>query len=242
MPLELPQHAGQEVLPRDGAAADEKLAAHIPAKLVECLRASLAEKGGTLETRTVAGATAYLAARGDSPDKVWLAFGGPDTLILAGEEAWLAKARDPGAPKVKGSPETMALIGKTDTTRGLWGVGTLPPELAGALAGATQGAVTGPVSALYGSVDVDKGLSAEANLVMATDADARGLVEFGGKQLQSLTVMAQSVGLAPVVAKIKLHADGRIARTTIHLDAAELEALEAQLDGSALQPKEGVPQ
>jgi hypothetical protein len=67
-------------------------------------------------------------------------------------------------------------------------------------------------------------------------------VEFGGKQLQSLTVMAQSVGLAPVVAKIKLHADGRIARTTIHLDAAELEALEAQLDGSASQPKEGVPQ
>lgn len=201
------------------------------AQLVECVRASLAEKGGALSQKQIAGRTVHVAEQMGAPDPVLFSFGAEGTVVVAKGEAWLAKAIDPEAPKLKSTPSVVALIERTDSTAPLWGVGLLDPEVGQQLAGVTGGAVKAPVTAAFGHLAVGaSGMSFELNLDLKDPADAERLAKFAHEQLGKYTVVAQGWGLGAVVGKLKPEARGAQFRLSLELGPDELRQLEALLD------------
>jgi hypothetical protein len=204
---------------------------------VECIRQSLAASGGTLEARTVANAPAYVVKEADGRERTFLAFGGPNVLVLAGTEAWIGKARDPAAAKLSGQGDMMGLVHRTDTRKAVWVAGHVPESIGRAILSVTSGIVTSAPVGGWGHFEAgSRGLDLEGNLEMASDQDARGLVEFTKKQLEELIVVAQTQGLGPQVAKIQLAAAGKVARLSLKLNADELAELEAKWNKEGATP------
>jgi hypothetical protein len=201
------------------------------ARLVDCVRKTLAPSNGVLEARMIANAPAYVAKDETGAERGWLAFGAPNVLLLAGSEAWMTKARDPGASKLTGQADLMGLVHRTDTGKALWAAGRLPASVARAIVDVSGGAVKGPPTGAWGHFEAGpQGLDLEANLDMASDEDATALVTFAKKQLEELAVIAQAQGLGPKVAKIQFTSAGKAVKLSLKLNASELAELEAQLD------------
>jgi hypothetical protein len=200
------------------------------AAITACVDASLKERGGSLEKKQQGGMTLYLAKGTVSGEPVAFTFGAPDTIILADSEALLLRARDPAQPKVKTDQAMMALVGRTDTRAGLWGAGKMAPEVGQGLVAAAG--VKAPAAALWGHVDLQKGLSAELALEMGSAEDAKTLVDVVSKQLASYAVVAQAYALGPVVAKIHAEAKDKVFVVTLALDAGEVQHVEQVLSGS----------
>lgn len=219
------------------------------AKLVGCLRGILGEQGGKVEDRRVGGARAYVATipvgpEGDSeePGRVWFAFGGPETLILATSEPLLARARDPRAPKLAASAAMKPLLDKTGSRHVVWAAGLLPPDWAALVAGAAHGAVKEGPTGAYGWLDLASGLSLEIGVEMKSDADARALVEAGVARLDDLAALAQARGMGRLAGKIRLEPRGRTAWLGLTLNADELGELEAQLTDGRQGTAQGIAQ
>jgi hypothetical protein len=200
-------------------------------RIVECVRKSIAASNGVLEARMVANAPAYVAKDGAGADKAWLAFGAPNVLILAGSEAWITKARDPAAAKVTAQGDMMGLIHRTDTAKALWLAGRVPGPIGKGVVEVTSGIVKAAPTGAWGHFQAGSGgLDLELNVEMTSDEDAYGLSEFGKKQLENIVLIAQTQGLGPKAAKIRLSATGKVAHMSLKLSASELGELEAQLD------------
>ena len=126
----------------------------------------------------------------------------------------------------------MALVGKTDTTRAIWGVGHIPSSLGVLAVGAGQGKIKEPPTSAYGSLDLQSGLSLDVGIEMKSDADATATVELGKTQLRDMAILAQASGLGTIVDQVKLDARAKVARVALTLSAKELSELEAKLDRS----------
>lgn len=200
------------------------------AGLVECVRASLAEKGGALEERTIAGARAWVARPPRAEHPVAFAFGAPGTLLVASGEEWLAKAMNADAPKIEAAPAMMRLVEGADVAAALWGAGVMTPDVGGRLPEITGGAVKAPATAIFGHLRVTDGVKVELNLEMASEDDAKALAQFTKGQVAQFAMLAQAYGLGAVVGEIKPSSRERTFRVVLDLDAAELAQLEAAID------------
>jgi hypothetical protein len=218
-----------------------------PKRLIDCLGKVLAEGGGALEATTVAGAPAWSVRTGAAgePPRVWITFGGPQTLIMTDREAWLEKARDPAAPKAKGRADLMGYVGRIDTAKGIWLVAVLPDKAGRRLVSAADGAVKGPAKAIYGHLDLTGGLAAELHVELADADDAQRAVAHLRKQLPLLGITARAAGMGKLVTNVRLETDGAVVRARLQLDARELAEIEARI---GRQPpaeeldKEGAPE
>lgn len=196
-------------------------------KLVACVKASVVEKGGTVEAKAQDGMTIY-AVGGETP--LAFSFGAPDTLIVAQREALVVAARDPKVAKVKSDAAMMALIGGADTRAALWGAGKMAPEVAGRLTKVTEEAIKAPADAIFGHIDLTDGMTIELDLEMASGQDAHALADFMKKQLSSYTVIAQGYGLGQVLAKTKTEAHDRVFRISLAMDPKDVEKVENLID------------
>jgi hypothetical protein len=196
-------------------------------KLVDCVKKSVAEKGGTVDTKNQDGMTIYVV-NVDPP--LSFTFGAPDTLIVAQREALLVEARDPKVPKVKTDATMMGLISGADTRAALWGAGRMSPEIGERLTKVTQDTVKQPADAIFGHVDLTNGMTIEMNLHMASHDDAKALGDFIKQQLKSYTVIAQNYGLGQVLAKTKVDVQNDVFRVSLAMDPADVEKVEGLID------------
>jgi hypothetical protein len=80
-----------------------------------------------------------------------------------------------------------------------------------------------------GSLDTRGGGNA-ISFLMKSDGDAEALVGFARGELDMITVAAQSMGLGPLVAKVKVERKGAEARFRVALTVAELKQVLSAID------------
>ncbi len=191
--------------------------------LVACIR----------ETSAVEQRGRVYASTGKDGQKVFFAFGGEPSMVLATTEAWLGKIMDPAAAKVGGA--TAARLAKVSPKAALWGVGELPPGVGQKLVELSHGQLTAPASAVTFEVELGAGVAGSLVAEMASADDADKLAVLLKSQLGWAAVLAQRWGLGRLVAKAQVHTEqheqGQGVRVSLKLDEKELGEVAAVLDG-----------
>jgi hypothetical protein len=197
--------------------------------LAECVRAETTSTGGTFVDQQTLGRTVYVATSKEGGQKVFFTFAPDKTLIVALSDAWLQKILDPKSPKLDGTKEMVALLGRVSKDAAVWGTGFLPAGVGKNLVEVTGGQVTQPAESVAFEATFDKGLVGTLRLDMKGATDAEKLAAFVKGQLDWLAVAAQKYSIGPIVAKIQVVSEQASVKISVHLDDTDVKTLEAAL-------------
>jgi hypothetical protein len=186
--------------------------------LTACLNRSLTSDGGSFAARQVDGRTIYRADGGHGA--VWLGFGGGG-LALSVSDAWLIEAFSGGA-KVGESPSLGPVLAAVDQSAPVWGAALVPARIGAGVSGATGGLVQQGPSAMFGTLSLADGISARLVANMASAEDAKALATKAVFELALSAMVAQKVGLGPIVSQVKADAEGAQVRFALDLSISEL--------------------
>lgn len=200
------------------------------ARLVPCLRQTMAKKGTEVAEKKIAGRTAYSAVDPVSGTAVWIVFGDGTGVVIATGEAWLGKVLDPAAPKASGNADTQSLIGRVGSDAAIWLAAYLTPEASQRVADVTKGAVKKGPPSLTAELALAETASLRVELDVAAPDDAMAMVDFARSQHIWLTLGAQKYGIGRIVNKLNFAAEGKVVAITLNLDQEEIEKLALALD------------
>jgi len=203
-------------------------------RLPKCIAAAVAESGGSLEQKATEPRAVWATETATHTPVVWFAFGGPRTVVAAASEPWLTAALGDG-PKLAANRELMAIVERADRKAALWAAGRVDPRVGGRLANLTGGAVSEPVQYMFAylRLSVADGLRAELAAVMASPEDAAATAEFARSQLGPYAMVAQGVGLGPLVSNIVIEAENDTVFLRLHLSPSRLKEVISQIDTAA---------
>jgi hypothetical protein len=210
--------------------------------LVACVKTESTANGGSFADKSIGGRTVYAAASKEGAQKVWFTFERDKSAIVSLSETWLGKIIDPAAPKIDGSKDIGALLGRVPRDAALWGTGFVPPGVGQNLVKLTDGQVTEPAQSVAFEARLDKGLSAELRVDMKVATDAVKLAAFARSQLDWLAVMAQRYSIGPMVSKIQIVTEQASVRFTATLEDADVKTLEIALAKAAAPSKNAPPE
>lgn len=197
------------------------------AALTRCLQAGTGGGGGQLSVRDSGGRPLYKLTEGARV--LHFAFGRDDTVVIGPDEKWVLAAVGDG-PKIEASKELGPLLEQVDRSAAMWTVATMDPELGAGLARITKGKLGTPPLALHASLLTKDGLAGEVAFRMQSEGDADALVGFARGELSMLTMVAQGMGLGPLVAKVKVERKGAEARFRVALTDAEVKQVLSAID------------
>lgn len=187
--------------------------------LTRCLQAAVGSGGGDVTVKQTGARSLYRLVEGRHT--VYFGFGQADTVVIGPDEAWVETALGDG-PKVA----TAALapyLAAVDQTRALWFVAAMDGDLGDALVRTTKGAIQAAPAAAYAELDPHDGFAAHAAFAMRSDADAAALTTFATGELALGAMAAQALNLGPVVAKVKVAAEGKTVHFRVQLTDAEFK-------------------
>ncbi len=199
-------------------------------KVGDCLNRALGEGGGNLTVKSTGPHTIYRADTGTHV--VWIAVGSNGTLALSRSEAFLGEALGSG-PKVTESATMKPVLARANRQAPLWAAGLVPERVGKGLVQATGGKVAAPPRAAYGELDPDDGISAKLGVVMADNMDAKTAASKAVLELALGAMVAQRLGLGPIVAKIQAQAEGPVLAMSLDLTVDELNQLLQAWPGGA---------
>lgn len=198
-------------------------------KIATCVGRHMGQIGGALIETQVAGRTHYQADAPTGRQDVWFAFGSQDTVVVSSTAELLTEALGE-TPRLAADERMAALIDRARRPGvALWAAGKLPPEVAKGLASASGGAVK-PPSSIFGDLAVDKGLTAEVGVELASPEEASSAVSLAKRQLGFLAQVAQKWRLGQLVARIEVSAAGPTLLLRLALSDAELSQVLAPID------------
>lgn len=199
-------------------------------ELVACVRASLAEDGGTVTESEVEGRRFYqTSGRNDRAESVWFTFGDPETLVVATSSEWLAEAVGKG-DKVLSRQPMASWIERAGPGAGIWAAGALDERIGGELVALVGGRLSAPPRALLGHLELKDGLSLSLSAVAASAEDAQALVALTQAQLGVGALALQRYGLGPLVSKLTVSAEGDTLHLRVALSEAELKDVLSRID------------
>lgn len=198
-------------------------------KIASCVSQHMTAMGGTLVESSVGGRTHYHADAPTGRQDVWFAFGSEDTVVVSSTAELLAEALGK-TPRLADDRTLATLIDRARKPgAALWAAGKLPPEVGKGLASASGGTLSAP-TAIFGDLSVEKGLSAEIGIEMASPEEARSAVSLAKRQLELLAQVAQKWHLGLLVARIRASAAERTLLLQITLGNNELAEVLAPID------------
>jgi hypothetical protein len=210
----------------------------VETELASCVRAMVGQGGGSLTAKDVAGHTLYRAK--ESNRDMFFAFGGPTTVVLGSNEAYVIEALG-GGKKVLDNPDMKRWIGLADQKAPLWGAGKVDERVRSGLVKVTAGQVAHGPSAMVISMDPTMGVKLEVDAVMASPSDAKALESFAKQNLALLGMAAQAKGMEKVVDQITIAVDGSLVRFKATLDTNDVNQLLSGLDGGAVPAQVSPP-
>ncbi|ACY18008.1 hypothetical protein [Haliangium ochraceum] len=210
------------------------------AEITTCVHSALSEDGGALSQSEVEGRVFYRAsARGDREDSVWFTFGDPETLVVATSSEWLSEAVG-SSEGVADSEPLSTWIESADTEAGLWAAGIITPQVGSDLVELMAGALSKPLRGMYGHARVEDGLALSLSAIAASDSDAAALAETARTQLGIGALAIQRYGLGPILAKLRVEADGSSVHLRFALTEEELKDLLSRID-TTTSPAQDTP-
>jgi hypothetical protein len=198
-------------------------------KIASCVSKHMGQMGGALVETAVGGRTHYHADAPTGRQDVWFAFGSQSTVVVSSTPELLAEALGK-TPRLADDKPMAALIERARKPGvALWAAGKLPPEVGKGLASASGGQVE-PPTAIFGNLSVEKGLSSEIGVEMASPQAASTAVSVAKRQLALLAQVAQKWHLGALVARIQVRAAERTVLLQIALSEADLVQVLAPID------------
>lgn len=194
-----------------------------------CLNKIAAAGGGSVNAQSVDGRVIYKVDNGETV--VWLAVGAGGVLAVSPSEAFLRDALG-GGGKVWNAPAMTSFLTRVDRSRTLWAAGLIPGRTGAGLVEVTSGAVKAPPVAVFGTLELDSGMSAELGLVMASADDATTASSRAVIELALGASVAQRYGLGRLVSKVKASAEGEILMISADLTMQDLNDLLAGATGA----------
>jgi len=193
-----------------------------PARVGDCLNRALGGGGGNVTVKSTGPHKLYRADTGTHV--VWVAVGTNGTLALSRPETFLDDALGSG-PKVTESAEMKPVLARANRQAPLWAAGLVPERVGKGLVQATGGQVAAPPHAAYGQLDPENGIHAVLGVVMADQMDAKAAASKAVLELALGAMVAQRLGLGPIVAKIQAQAQGAVLAMSLDLTIDELNQL-----------------
>jgi hypothetical protein len=185
--------------------------------------------GGALVETEVAGRTHYQADAPTGRQDVWFAFGSQDTVVVTSTAELLTQALGK-TPRLADDPMMAALIERARRPgAALWAAGKLPPEIGKGLSGAAGGTLK-PPSAIFGSLAVEEGLSAEVGVELASAEEANSAVSLAKRQLGLVAQVAQKWRLGPLVARVQVSSAERTLLLRLALSERDLSQVLGPID------------
>ncbi len=207
--------------------------------LASCITRLMAESGGRLTTKTLAGRTLYRVEQPDRKRPLWFGFGAEDTLVVSASRDWLVQALSPGSDVRKGP--LGPLLGRIDEKAGLWAVGQVDPAVGQGIVTLTERQVAAPPAAMFGELDLSDGVRARLGVLMASEQDANAAVSFMKPQMALLATVAQTLSLGPLVSKLEVDAEAATVYLRVSLSDAEVKQLLSKIDSRARPGQDAGP-
>lgn len=207
-----------------------------PARLTACLKAAVAPTGQVTQI-DVQGAPAQHVVHGGR--ELWLAFGSPRTLLVAGSPAWLARAREPR------QADPLKWLAPARLGAAAWAVVGDVPQVLPELAPALGKPPTAAPRRVLGSLDFQEGLELRVDFELETPSDATDLASFLKARRPALVALAQTVGAGRFVQDIAVTTEQSSTRTLLQLRGKNVGHLEEWLGKPKTEPMvppKGAPQ
>lgn len=225
---------------QDDAATESILVARgdlSESAIAACVGKRLADGGGSTTSVPWEGRILYRAVATRGGRAVWMSFGSDQTAVIASSREALEASLGDGR-KLPTNEALAALVERAGADATLWGAGQIDPAVGQGLVGATGGQVQAP-AAVFGHLGLAAadGLDLLLGVEMASEEDATKLISIAKPQLAAASLMAQRHGLGPLVKRIESRGEGRTARFSLRLSAAELSEITSVIDKSE-QPVE----
>ena len=212
-------------------------------KLVEndfaaCVRSMVGKGGGELTAKPLGSRTLYQAKEGNRI--MFFAFGGPDTVVLGTNEAYVTEALGTGK-KTLDNLEMKQWLLLVDQHAPVWGVGRADERVRQGLVRVTSGQISAGPLAFTVSADPSKGARFEVDVVMANGADAKALETFAKQNIALAGMAAQGKGLGKVVDHVTIASDGAVLRLKADLSIDDVNLLVSALDGGGSAAQDSPP-
>lgn len=206
------------------------------AKLIAFMKGETQKDGGEIVVSEHQGRKRYTDSRSSSTFAVFL---DPRTLLLA-SDGWSKKIIDLSLAGEKAQGESAraselltALVKKTRTDDGLWGVGIVPPEARERLTQNPDLKSAGSMKDLFASADFSGGFKLDTVVDLGSEADAKDLTDRLKDQISQSrgNTQIQLMGLAHYFDGIKVSSQGPSLKLEVKLDQAGLDDLTDRLAG-----------
>jgi hypothetical protein len=189
-------------------------------KLVQCARDQAKKDGADLATSEYGGKKIYTDTK---QGQAFATFLDPKTVAVGGKE-WIKHVIDLAAGKkeagesAKDNPELMALMKRAKTSDAVWGAGLVPQTTRDNLKNDPHLSSAASMKDVFGSVDFAAGFTADVNVDVGSESDAKDLTAKIGAQLADTKKNPQvmMMGVATLIDQVKLEARG----STFHVGMA----------------------
>ena len=198
-------------------------------------------KGGptTPESGQPAATPAPVAApKPAAGNDVWFSVAGPETLVIATSKSWLIQAVGTGE-KIAAAPTMASLLKRVDRGADIWAAGKIDPAVGAGLVDQASGAISAPPQAIFGSLDLRRGMELSLGLQMATDQDAKSLESLVSGQMGLMALAAQRYGVGAWVEKLVVTVEARTVFLRASLSEDDVRQILSRIDsstGSAQNP------
>jgi hypothetical protein len=205
-----------------------------PRALPTCIeRAVVATGGRVLQDEAFGGHPVYRAVGGDGRTPVWFSVPVAGLVIAALSQPWLASALGKG-PRLSRNQQLFPVFQRVNRGAAVWAVGRVDPAVGQGLLDSAGGAIGAPPRFMFGHLELHEGITAELAAVMADAADAAATASFATAQLATMTLVAQGIGLGPVIGKVTATAQEHTVFLRLALTGAELQEVLSRIDTGAV--------
>jgi hypothetical protein len=204
-------------------------------KLVECAKDQAKKDAQELATSEYNGKKLYTSTK---QGQAFATFLDAKTVALGGKE-WIKKVIDLAAGKkdaggsAKENEPLMALLKRVKTTDAIWGAGLVPQTTRDQLKNDPNLSAAGSMKDMFGSVDFANGITADLNVDLGSDADAKALVEKINGQLGEAKKNPQFMmaGLTTFLDNVKIEPKAATFHVGITFNQAQVDDLINRIKG-----------
>jgi hypothetical protein len=202
-------------------------------KLVACAKEQAKKDGGDVTASDYNGKKLYTDSKKQEAFATFL----DKSTVAVGSQGWVKKVVDAAAGKGTGSAKEnealMALVKRAKTSEGLWGAGIVPQAARDSLKADPHLSVASTMKDVFGSMDFAKGVSAEANIDLATENDAKELAAKATAQLLEAKKNPQlmMMGMASFLDAVKVESKAATFRVSFDLTQQQVDDLINRVKG-----------
>jgi hypothetical protein len=202
-------------------------------KLVACAKEQAQKDGSQLSTSEYNGKKLYSDSK---KQEAWATFLDKHTVAV-GSQTWLKKVVDSAAGKSQGSAKDnqalMSLVKRAKTNDGIWGAGLVPDNTRDQLKADPHLAAAASMKDVFGSVDFQKGVAADVNVDLGSEADAKEVTAKATAQLLEAKKNPQlmMMGMASFLDAVKVDSKGATFHLTVDLTQQQVDDLINRVKG-----------